>query len=418
MLWLLFFPCQAYTHPIDSVKITPTSPYHNDEIKIICYNSMPTENWKFIGTNVNIQDSIIEVVLEYEFGDGMNDPWIWNTIDTISLGYLSTGKYTITSVFKLGNLRDTVTSILFVSDTVSQKCFVDSIKIIPELPTVDDEVKIVYHNTSLSGPATLGDSEVEVLRDEINVILYYDIGDTAVVSHSVDTLSIGYLDVNNYTVKTIFRDRHKSSLVVDDFLFMFTVPYTKMKDRHIDRIEKIPEKPTTNDEIKVVYYNGFPYGPATLENYVVNISMNNEIIVHLHYNIGGTRGNTYSFDTIVIGHLKAGTHKIKSLFNDYHKYDDYVGYVAVTPFVNITEITSDDNIDIFPNPFKSEINIISDLEIKEVEIYSIDGKRVVMDNIRLNISKSIDLSNLKKGMYLIVLTNKEGHRFAQKIVKQ
>ncbi|WP_339659694.1 T9SS type A sorting domain-containing protein [uncultured Polaribacter sp.] len=58
------------------------------------------------------------------------------------------------------------------------------------------------------------------------------------------------------------------------------------------------------------------------------------------------------------------------------------------------------NITMYPNPTSSKLNISAATTIKSIEIYNVLGKQVMNLNIN-NTSKSIDVSNLATGVYLI-----------------
>jgi hypothetical protein len=75
------------------------------------------------------------------------------------------------------------------------------------------------------------------------------------------------------------------------------------------------------------------------------------------------------------------------------------------------------SVDIYPNPVKNELFINTQLNLKSVEIYDVTGKQILrLDDIEND--KSINLSSLKKGIYLVKLKTPSGDFQTKKIIKQ
>lgn len=69
---------------------------------------------------------------------------------------------------------------------------------------------------------------------------------------------------------------------------------------------------------------------------------------------------------------------------------------------------------LYPVPTKNKLNVISK-QVSSVIILSIDGKIVCEPEISGN---QIDLSELESGIYLVILKNKSGKIYSQKIIKR
>ena len=54
------------------------------------------------------------------------------------------------------------------------------------------------------------------------------------------------------------------------------------------------------------------------------------------------------------------------------------------------------SIKLFPNPVETVLHIVSDIDISYIQFYSIEGKLISQKNLS---TKSIDISNLKQGVY-------------------
>jgi M6 family metalloprotease-like protein len=94
--------------------------------------------------------------------------------------------------------------------------------------------------------------------------------------------------------------------------------------------------------------------------------------------------------------------------------DLYLDNIDVKGNVGIAKNVDNDDINIFPNPTKSKINIISDINenIDSVEIINIDGKSILTTK-----NATIDISNLNQGAYIVkIKTNNK--TYSKTIVKE
>ncbi|MCQ2280238.1 MAG: Omp28-related outer membrane protein [Bacteroidales bacterium] len=73
--------------------------------------------------------------------------------------------------------------------------------------------------------------------------------------------------------------------------------------------------------------------------------------------------------------------------------------------VGIEDVTVDENISIYPNPTHDIINIATDLNIQQVEVYNMQGQRVAAEMGNVN---SISLNGLANGLYLLKVTTENG----------
>ena len=80
----------------------------------------------------------------------------------------------------------------------------------------------------------------------------------------------------------------------------------------------------------------------------------------------------------------------------------------------VSEISTPNQLKIYPNPFKDELHIQSNNEIKMIEIYNLVGQKL----IRSINQKSISTTQLKSGIYLIKVTDNKGITFTEKVIKK
>jgi hypothetical protein len=78
-----------------------------------------------------------------------------------------------------------------------------------------------------------------------------------------------------------------------------------------------------------------------------------------------------------------------------------------------TSFTSLSDFKMYPNPANSILNINSSEEISSVEIYSIEGKRVLASQ-----NTQVDVSHLTSGIYLVKITTNANKVGTKKLVKQ
>jgi hypothetical protein len=89
-------------------------------------------------------------------------------------------------------------------------------------------------------------------------------------------------------------------------------------------------------------------------------------------------------------------------------------YIIEYPITtNINKRDYESRIEFFPNPTNDFIEIKSDIEIKEITLTTIEGQV-----IKTGLTKTINLKNLKTGIYFLNVTTKENKLIVNKIVKE
>ena len=69
------------------------------------------------------------------------------------------------------------------------------------------------------------------------------------------------------------------------------------------------------------------------------------------------------------------------------------------------------NFSLYPNPANSIVNINLEAELKSVEIYSLQGQKVISTT-----EKQVNVSSLSKGIYLIEVTDVNNQKAVQKLI--
>ncbi len=84
--------------------------------------------------------------------------------------------------------------------------------------------------------------------------------------------------------------------------------------------------------------------------------------------------------------------------------------------VGISDVNNDDNISVFPNPTKDIINIKTEKEIKLVNMYTVDGRMVLSENVD-GINNKISVVYLPAGFYTMQIVFKNGELNVTKFLK-
>jgi len=101
----------------------------------------------------------------------------------------------------------------------------------------------------------------------------------------------------------------------------------------------------------------------------------------------------------------------------HHNYENGYGIEdCYSPLLGLNDIkTYDNDVLIYPNPAKSEINISSESIINSIEIYNPLGQNVFQTKVNSK-SKSIDINSLSKGIYIIGVNTDKGY-IKKKLIK-
>ena len=84
-------------------------------------------------------------------------------------------------------------------------------------------------------------------------------------------------------------------------------------------------------------------------------------------------------------------------------------------FINQSDPFKNKEPSFYPNPVRSVVNLTNQENVTRVRVISLTGKTLI--DIKTP-KKSVNLSHLPKGMYLINFDLKDGKRVARKLVKK
>jgi len=88
--------------------------------------------------------------------------------------------------------------------------------------------------------------------------------------------------------------------------------------------------------------------------------------------------------------------------------------VIVSPTIGINELKANNQVNIYPNPFSETIHItlLNNLKLEKAIIYDLIGNEIIVST-----KNEIDASNLKSGIYLIMIVDNNGNSYSEKLVK-
>lgn len=94
--------------------------------------------------------------------------------------------------------------------------------------------------------------------------------------------------------------------------------------------------------------------------------------------------------------------------------DDFV-YEPVTNLAT-AETNKKSEFTIYPNPVKSELNILSETPILKVNIYNMEGKKIL--TVEQKDIKKVNLTTIETGNYILQAEDHKGTTKNSKFIKQ
>lgn len=181
----------------------------------------------------------------------------------------------------------------------------------------------------------------------------------------------------------------------------------------------IPENPEAGDEIKLVCYTKFSYMTCDMENFTVMIQ-GNQIVVNIYSHSGNLASICYSVDTIPVGSFGAGDYELHTnlLFQSTNSVEatDSINF-QVGNLLSIGEHAAGYNLLVHPNPFNKELHIQTDAVIEHMEIRSVSGQEILLNETFALYQKTIDAHHLENGLYILTLTDNKGNRYTKRVLK-
>ncbi len=129
----------------------------------------------------------------------------------------------------------------------------------------------------------------------------------------------------------------------------------------------------------------------------------------------GKNGQTGQNDTLDYNSINSGTYYLLLSQVDYGSYTLNTSFEGVSTFVESVEISY---FTAYPNPFLNQINLKSEVGLKRLTIYSILGKKLLVEEVFDKKNYSLQTSDLKKGIYILAIEDVQGNRKTIRVIKQ
>lgn len=301
-----------------------------------------------------------------------------------------------------------------VADTIYPPHYCSEIlqlEIIPQNPTIADDIKVVCHSMFTSGGCDMTNYTVEFAggndptgaREGIHVNAYHEVGMLTYMCESIDTIPIGKLNAGYHFLDYTLNVTNENCAVMTqymDFFIQDTVNYPVY-------LEIIPEQPVAGEEVKIVTH-GICYVNTWID------IMEHHITLYAYYNscIMGMCG----IDTLSLGFLSEESYTLEYYLMDICMpfpadslvYYDYMEF-DVKSTTNIQD-KMEKEFNIYPNPASEQLFVDSDSPSQklDIELYSVTGQLVLRESFRNTGTIGLDVSGLTKGIYILKLnTDKE-----------
>lgn len=202
------------------------------------------------------------------------------------------------------------------------------------------------------------------------------------------------------------------------FFLMLASQHTIAQLPAIDSMKIIPENPAENNEIKVIIYATFPSGECLLTNHSLDIQ-GSDVVLNLYYTVGAATYICHSTDTVSIRMLTAGDYELLTNLNmgPGQSFDTDTLLFSVESSLGVTEISYEPEIIVSPNPFQDKLVVTTNELMEKIAIFSVTGQKAVVEIHLIDEQEIIDLSDLKDGIYFIVLTDSQDRSYLKRIIK-
>jgi hypothetical protein len=296
-----------------------------------------------------------------------------------------------------------------VPDTIypdtTRYCFeIQQLEIIPNHPTIADEVKVVCHSSFTSGGCDMTNYTVEMddptagTTGGIHIYAYHEVGMLTYICESTDTIPIGKLNAGYHSLDYSLTATNLNCGSVTQYMDFFVQDTTN----YPVYLEIIPKEPVAGEEVKIV-----THGICYLNTWIDIIE--HHITLYAYYS--SCMMGPCGIDTLSLGFLSQESYTLDYYLMDiclpfpadslvYYDYMEFDVRVAT----GIKE-ELDNEFKVYPNPANEQLFIEKNSQSQnlDVEIYSMTGQLVMKELLRNTSTVSLDVSGLTKGIYILKL---------------
>ena len=412
---LFFFQITFGIEKIDSIKIIPSLPSNSDSVYFKSYTQPFSGDCSYDLNIDSINDDKIYISGKFDSNENCLTGY---ADDSIFIGIFFPGNYTV--VYSLIDTSKLVqTSVYTIDFTVSKPTRkMDSIKIIPSLPTIDDPIYFRTYSQPFSGDCLYGLSIDSLNSNTIYISGKYDSNCKCLTGGANDSINLGLFSLGSYTIIYSLIDTNDYFQTSESTL-NFTVNKAILE---MDSIEILPSLPNIDD---YVYFRTYSQPFSGDCSYGLNIDSLNDKMIYISGKFDSneecvTEGAN---DSINLGLFSAGTYTVVfSLIdsNDYFQKSESTIDFTVSETTSLNSIDYKNKIYVYPNPCNKYLNISLLSNISEntyIQIFNSLGQLEYESHHLISDSELIiDMSNYKNGIYFLRIDNDE--IFNIKIIKE
>lgn len=318
-------------------------------------------------------------------------------------------------------------SVYFTSFTthpsnISLNPELDSIRVIPSAPDTSKWVNFLSFSSYPKGPIKTLFKNTQINGFRIDLLQAFRMDTLPAVIQRVDTFLGKKLPEGLYTVYHNFLDSSTGMIVDrDTFSFVVKLPPRSHIPGKIDTLFIIPQKPSTNDTVKLVVQTSFAYSPCTRDTSWI-LRIDKTIYINTEHQEGLVFENCISIDTLTLGKFSESNWGVEYSLDQKGttKTDDFrrLIFQVKLPSTGLNDELNSTIFSIYPNPANNEFYIQSKAFAEDdysLKVYTMQGK-LQYEMLNLKEANTLQTYNWPRGIYLVQLQNKDSFYYSKLVV--
>jgi hypothetical protein len=314
------------------------------------------------------------------------------------------------------------TSFITHPSNISPSPKLDSVRVIPSAPDTSKWVNFLSFSSYPKGPIKTLFKNTQINGFRIDLLQAFRMDTLPAVIQRVDTFLGKKLPEGLYTVYHNFLDSSTGMIVDrDTFSFVVKLPPRIHIPGKIDTLFVIPQKPSTNDTVKLVVQTSFAYSPCTRDTSKISFG-DKTIYIHTEHQEGLVFENCISIDTLTLGKFSASNWGVEYSLDQKGttKKDDFrrLIFQVKLPITGLKDELNSKIFGIYPNPANNEFYIQSKAfgeDDYSLKVYAIQGK-LQYEMLKLKEANTIHTQTWPRGIYLVQLQNKDSFYHSKLVV--
>jgi len=291
--------------PIDSINVIPDSPCDKDEvflevgIKLECGRSIARNDIQVVGNQIT-------VTAMYLTGIICTDTYL---VDTISLGSLPAGDYTVTynyRGFQSFIIEDTETTTFTVCKGQQQAGPIEKVTVDPSDPCEGDSV-FINVGVQLKCGKIVNRNSIDVQGTNITVTSLYTVGIACNDSYYSKRIYVGKFSPGTYTLTYALQNQQGGN-PDDTKTITFNVCKGQQQAGPIEKVEVDPSNPCDGDDVYINVGVQLKCGKIVNKN-TIDVQGNNITVTSL-YTVGIACNDSYYSKRIFVGNFSPGIYTL------------------------------------------------------------------------------------------------------------